>query len=105
MLMVLGAVAWERRIGASVPFVLLLLGDASYSIYLTHYALLDLLMRGLLTVNAPALMGPLPAILIVLILTVAGGVLFYLVIESPLLARLRTAAPRHHDLRRTRIAM
>lgn len=89
MLLVWGATVWERRNRIVMPAFLLLLGDASYSIYLTHYALLDLFAKGLRRLNIPALIGPTLAVGILIALTLSIGVLFYLYLERPLLARLR----------------
>jgi len=89
MLLVWGAVLWERRNRIVVPSLLLLLGDASYSIYLTHYALLDLFAKGLLALDIPAVIGPTLTVGMIIALSLSIGVLFYLYVERPLLARLR----------------
>jgi len=89
MLLVWGATVWERRNRIVMPSFLLLLGDASYSIYLTHYALLNLFAKGLRRLNIPALIGYTLAVGIIIALTLSFGVLFYLYVERPLLARLR----------------
>ncbi len=89
MLLVWGAALWEQRRPVAIPFLPLLLGDASYSIYLTHYALLDTFMRVLLALDIPAAIGPVSAVVVTIALSLSGGILFYLYVERPLLARLR----------------
>jgi peptidoglycan/LPS O-acetylase OafA/YrhL len=89
MLVVWGAVLWEQGGRRAIPSLLLLPGDASYSIYLTHYALLDLLVRGSLALNIPGMIGPTLVIGMAIAVSLGIGVLFYLYIERPLLAQLR----------------
>src|SRR5436190_8095983 len=89
MLMVLGAVQWERRSIRTIPPYLLLPGEASYSIYLTHYALLDLFVRGSIASGLVALIGPGLVIALIIAATFTIGVMVHLFIENPMLARLR----------------
>lgn len=89
MLIVWGAVLWEQRSRIVMPSLLMLLGDASYSIYLTHFALLDLLVRGSLALNLHTLIEPTMVAVITIALSLGLGVLFYLYVERPVLARLR----------------
>jgi len=99
MLLVWGAVQWERSSGARMPAPLMLLGDASYSIYLTHYALLDLLARASLALGVASVVGPTTTMTIIIVLTVGFGIAFYERVERPVLARLR---PGHAPLPGTR---
>jgi exopolysaccharide production protein ExoZ len=87
-LFVVGAVSWETRRGVALPPVLLLLGDASYSIYLTHYALLDLFAKASISRNMPAVVGVGFTLLIIFSLTFSAGILFFILVERPLLRRL-----------------
>ena len=89
MLLVLGSVQWERRGVRTMPPYLLLLGDASYSIYLTHFALLDLCVRGSVAVGIVTWTGPWLVILISIATAFTIGVMIHLFIEKPLLAHLR----------------
>jgi len=92
MLLVWGAVQWEQRTNRQMPRFLLVLGDASYSIYLTHYALLDLLAKASLAGGLAAVLGPRVTVVLLIALTVAIGIVFHQQLEQPLLARLRHAA-------------
>lgn len=89
MLIIWGTVLWERQRTFAMPSLLLLLGDASYSIYLTHYALLDISAKGLLAANLPATLGPALTMGIIMTFSLGVGVLSYLYVERPLLAYLR----------------
>lgn len=89
MLIVWGAAAWERRRTLAIPSALVLLGDASYSIYLTHYALLDISVKRLLAWEVPALLGLPMSAAFIIGFSIAVGLLFYSFIERPLLAALR----------------
>jgi peptidoglycan/LPS O-acetylase OafA/YrhL len=89
MLLVWGAVLWEQRRPRILPAYLLLIGDASYSIYLTHYALLDLSVRGSIALGIIEWIGPSAIIVIAIAIALSIGVVFYLLVEKPLLARLR----------------
>jgi exopolysaccharide production protein ExoZ len=93
MLIVWGAVAWEKRTAPAIPSALLLMGDASYSIYLTHYALLDISVKRLLAWQVPALMGQPVSATLVIAFSTGAGVLFYWFIERPLLTALRKSQP------------
>jgi len=87
-LFVVGAVSWETRRRVALPPVLLLLGDASYSIYLTHYALLDMFAKASISLNMPAVVGVGLTLLIIFSLTFSAGILFFILVERPLLRRL-----------------
>ena len=89
MLLVWGAVQWERSSGARMPALLMLLGDASYSIYLTHYALLDLLAKAAVASGVASVVGPTFTTTIIIALAVGLGIAFYEGVERPVLARLR----------------
>ena len=86
---VAGAVSLEALVAPALPRWLLVLGDASYSIYLSHGFVLPALMLLIGRFVAPGLWAE--AITIILCLTVssvAGWVLFALV-ENPMLGLLR----------------
>ena len=97
MLLVLGVVALEDRVGARLPRWLLVLGDASYSIYLVQSFVFPVLHGALLGV-APRLVSLRPAVAGAVMLTggvVAtslAGVLLYRVVERPLDRWLRRSA-------------
>ena len=75
-------VLWESKL-------VQLLGDASYSIYLTHLTIYNIL-EGMATRLGPPAHPDLSVVLWFLI-AVPGGVLFYYVVEVPLLRALRTS--------------
>ena len=84
-----GALLLEERWGDRVPRPLLLLGDASYSIYLTHAFVLPLLGAGRL---GPMLMRPERAFavgLAGLLLSCWAGVMCYRLVELPMLEWFR----------------
>ncbi len=88
VMIVIGCTVIESRSPVKVPGFLLLLGAASYSIYLVHYPVLLILAR--LSKRLP-LDG---AYILDFILAVLAGVLFHKVIERPLyslLGKKRTA--------------
>ena len=90
-----GALVLEARWGGRVPQWLLLLGDASYSIYLTHAFVVPLLGAGWL---GTVLMRPERAFavgLAGLVLSCGAGVACYLLVELPMLEwfRLRRGRP------------
>lgn len=88
-LIVTGALGLEPMLKTwRVP---MLLGDASYSIYLTHGAMLSAVKSGvLLSERGTALVMPGEFILAGCIASVAGGVLAYRMIEMPLVAACKS---------------
>lgn len=93
-----GLAAWEKLTPVHVPTVLKLLGDASYSIYLVHYPAMSVIARVWLR-----MMPTMPSELVfagIVLCAISAGVIFHLMIEKPLSARLRNLP----QLRRERIA-
>ena len=85
--LILGAALSERRFAPRLPALGVSLGEASYSIYLSHVLVLELMVHFL-----PAALDPawLPWLgWLVALGTVVAGWLFYLVVERPLLRRSR----------------
>lgn len=85
-LLILGATAFERDGAQFGRFKLLcLIGDASYTIYLTHLAFLGLFTK--IAIKLSASLGLTPEILycVVFIATIIAGCLLYLFVERPLL--------------------
>lgn len=72
-----------------IPRPLAFIGDASYTIYLTHVSLQGVMLKVLMKSQVAAIVGPHFTYLIVIGATVALGCLAYLAIERPLLNRLR----------------
>jgi exopolysaccharide production protein ExoZ len=85
MLIVLGAVALEQ----AVPKFFRLLGDASYSIYLTHIFTLPVVLR----ILAPAIDNAYAAIVAGIACAGLLGVLAYVVVEKPMLRHLHRIFP------------
>lgn len=95
LLLVLGALCFEHRARGHVVAALAFLGDASYSIYLTHPLVFRFL--GQLPLPSP---WPVAGDLIVILsvpLSLGAGALVYLCVERPLLQSLRA---RHTHLRK-----
>lgn len=72
-----------------IPLFLRLIGDASYTIYLTHIALQGLLLKILIKSGFNLIVGNEVTYLFVLTGTIAIGCLIYMVIEKPLLTVLQ----------------
>ncbi|CAO4152979.1 acyltransferase family protein [Methylorubrum aminovorans] len=88
---ILGSAIWEQRHPNLNIAGLALLGDASYSIYLTHIAFEGLLMK--ISIKMLNFID-IPDIILylgILIATVLGGCLAYLLVERPLLSYMRTS--------------
>jgi peptidoglycan/LPS O-acetylase OafA/YrhL len=83
--MLLGGVEMERAHGMKVPRLLVLLGDASYSIYLVHFVILSAAAKVLMVVGVPVL----PAVLLLFVTGIVGGLVFHFAVEKPLLALFR----------------
>lgn len=78
-------VTCERRFAVSLPRLGLILGSASYSIYLFHYPALSLVIRVLARLH---LIGTLPTVAVFAILAAtvtAAGIGFHYAVEAPML--------------------
>ena len=89
MLMILGGVVLETKTALRLPRVLIFLGEASYSIYLVHFPALSGFAKVATKLKA---LGIPNELLFVMVATggVAVGVVFYLLVERPLLTFFRT---------------
>jgi exopolysaccharide production protein ExoZ len=94
MLVVWSLVSWERRRSFHVPSSILLVGDASYSIYLTHLAALLMSARWLQALQIPARIGGALSAALIAAFSLGVGILCYLVFERPMLALLRRRTAR-----------
>jgi len=95
---VYGVAALDLTRRRRVPGALRLVGDASYSIYLTHGLALNALVPLGHKIHLPERIGVLPAQLVVFAVAVGVGLSVYAVVEKPILRWLRpgvkaTAAP------------
>lgn len=95
-----GAAAWEtnRDRPFSLP-PLQFIGDASYSIYLTHLACLGLFSKILMRTPVLALGGPIVFYVLVFTLTTAAGCAAYFFAERPLVALSRRLLGAHRSPR------
>lgn len=71
------------------PGLLTLIGDASYSIYLLHLPVQGVVLKILLKINLPAMIGGVGTYFVGLTSTVVVGVIAYLIVEKPLMGILR----------------
>ena len=90
-LILLGGALSERHYGWRMPFWALLLGEASFSIYLTHSAAISVLAV-VVARFAPGLPGWIHFLLVVTP-AIAAGLAAHLFVERPLLKVVRRASP------------
>jgi peptidoglycan/LPS O-acetylase OafA/YrhL len=91
---VAGAVSLEPLVGPALPRWLLALGDASYSIYLSHGFVLPALMLLIGRFVAPGLWSEATTIILCLVVSSIAGWVVYLLVENPMLQFLRRHAGR-----------
>ncbi len=87
-LILLGATVMERGRAWRPPGVLMLLGDASYSVYLVHSPTISVLAQ-ITHKLAPGVVPPALLFVLVALASVMAGVVVHLLLERPLLALLR----------------
>lgn len=94
-LVVLGMVAWERRYPDAMPRFLVLVGDSSYSLYLSHVFTLSAIGR--LWHNSGLISSPWHHVSFAataVAASIAAGLASYFLLERPLLHRARIWLPR-----------
>jgi exopolysaccharide production protein ExoZ len=91
-LTIVGLAQIESAARQRIPSLLLGLGRASYSIYLTHGLLLSLTATVLFKSGFAANLGRIPLAGVLAAAAIAGGYLFYASVERPLLRILRGAS-------------
>jgi len=92
--LILTGVAYELQRPRAYPRLLMLLGDASFSIYLTHYYLiLESDWQFLRHPGIAATIGHDAARVLALVVILAIGIAFWALVERPLLHALRPSAP------------
>jgi peptidoglycan/LPS O-acetylase OafA/YrhL len=84
---ILPIVRAEKRGAFSIGSIWMLLGAASYAIYLIHQPVISVLAR--LAVHSQ--MGWAATLLAMLVVSVGGGLAYYLLYEKPALAMIRRA--------------
>ena len=90
ILITIGAVAWERHKPIKCPQMLLKMGDATYSIYLTHFVIISALLAVLIRFyGTDRIDHARPLLLVVIAATACIGYGVYRCLELPLLDRLR----------------
>jgi len=101
LLVIIAGASYEITRRRRYPWLLMLLGEASYSIYLTHYYVIRAVSysaaRHPLVADA---LGPSTRHVVTLLVVVALGVAFWAVVERPLLAftrRFTGVSPRVRD--------
>jgi peptidoglycan/LPS O-acetylase OafA/YrhL len=85
--LVVGFVLIEPRIRHRIPKLAILVGDASYSIYLIHNPAISILAR---TISG---LAPLTATMVLSVLASAAGFVYYVVFERPALRAVRLLMP------------
>jgi len=88
MLALIGAVEAERSGLLTPPAVLVLLGEASYSIYLVHTSVLSAAARVLRGMGLSQVLTGIPAFMLLALLALGAGLAFHLLVERPLLRLL-----------------
>lgn len=91
-LLVTGSAAYELDHPSDMPRIFVFLGDASYSIYLTHAMFINAMAVAYNRLNISTLLGPFLTTQSIILLAVAAACLFYLLLERPLLRWLSTRA-------------
>jgi exopolysaccharide production protein ExoZ len=89
-LIIAGSASVEMQKTITWPRWLIYLGNASYSIYLTHTLFINLWMMILIRTGIANLSGPFLASILVAILSIAGGCLTYTFVERPITHLLRS---------------
>jgi peptidoglycan/LPS O-acetylase OafA/YrhL len=95
-LLVAAATKLERNGRVSVPAFMVFLGNASYSIYLTHLPVEGLVLKGERALGLNNAIGPEFVFALTLVVTVAIGCAAYVIVERPLLASLHGLLQRRY---------
>lgn len=92
-LVVAAGVELERSGRLTVPRSLVFMGDASYSIYLVHFTAMSVVAKVALVIMAHLAVPHAVTYFVLAICSITAGVLFHMVVEVPLLARLSRMRP------------
>lgn len=84
-LIVLGAAAYDLLKPSQPPEILMYLGDASYSVYLTHFVIITAMLLGFLKLGIIDFIGYQVAMVVIPVVTVVIGCLVYTYVEKPML--------------------
>ena len=85
IMVLVGGIQLERSDAIRIPGALTLLGDASYSIYLVHFAVISAGAKILVMIN----MGVLAAGPSLFAIGIGGGIVFHFLVEKPIAGALR----------------
>ena len=85
-LIIVGATLAEMQGNLRVPAFLIMVGRASYSIYLVHYFALSIIIKGLMYTGWLALVGPTGCFLVLVSGALGAGIVLHVWVEAPLLA-------------------
>jgi len=88
-LLIIGATSIDLKDSPKIPYFLIFLGDASYSIFLTHMPLLSAITKILQKANLGKYFDGFFAPALVAVFAVVFGCIFYSLIEKPLTVFLR----------------
>jgi exopolysaccharide production protein ExoZ len=89
---VAGAVALEKHVAEALPWWLLALGDASYSIYLTHGFVVPVIGLGFFYFHWTGLAAETTAVLACLVASATVGWIVYRMVERPMMLALKRPA-------------
>ncbi|WP_082467013.1 acyltransferase family protein [Sphingomonas sp. Leaf25] len=84
-LVVLGLALWERKASVAVPRLLLILGDASYALYLVHSAVISVLGILILKLHLLRYVSAELLFLPMVVIATTAGIIAHLLIEKPVL--------------------
>lgn len=93
LIAIAGLAAWEETRRMHVPPSLVFLGNASFSIYLVHGIVLPVATKGLIVLNASAVLPPIAGLSVLVLLSVLIGSLAHIYVERPLIRALRPKSP------------
>jgi exopolysaccharide production protein ExoZ len=88
-LLIIAATSIDLKDSPKIPYLLIFLGEASYSIFLTHVPVISAITKILQNANLGKYFDGFFAPAIVAVFTVAFGCIFYSLIEKPLTVFLR----------------
>jgi exopolysaccharide production protein ExoZ len=88
-MLLMALLSLEERLGNKAPRWMLEIGDASYSIYLTHTFVVPVIAAAFLRLPFPALRGIVPVVAISLVTSAGAGVVVYRSIEVPIMDYFR----------------
>ncbi|MGM0904267.1 MAG: acyltransferase family protein [Bacillota bacterium] len=88
-LLILGSARFDSQSNIKTPKLFLYLGDASYSIYLTHYPAIIVLLKVFTILGLDNVMSESLLMHLIALITLLGGCLFHSIIEKPLLKLVR----------------